>query len=123
MSRHRPLPALTYSIRLTREYYLVKVDGEPTAFFGTTGSVLGDIGVPWLLGTDVAAENGVALVRGTRAYLRHLLTTFRVLRNYVHDENTVSKRYLQAAGFKMSEPLTTARGAVVREFTMERDDV
>lgn len=123
MSRHGPLGALLHSVVLSSEPYLATLDEEPIALFGMQSPVLGDTGVPWMLGTDRLGEDNRKLITMSRRYLQHELTKHRVLSNYVHDENGPALRYLRCVGFTLSEPEVWHTGAMVREFTMERPDV
>lgn len=124
MGRKSPLVALMQSIKATERSWIAKTpDGEPFAIFGTVTPVLGDVGVPWMLGTDRVEEQRRALVRVTKDYCRSTLTLFPTLRNYVLDENEASKRYLKCVGFKMGPPEVWYTGATVRKFEMERPHV
>ena len=124
LSRRSPLVAVMQSIKATDRVWVAKApDGEPFSIFGTVAPVLGDTAVPWMIGTDRVAELSRGLMRVSRDYVRATLTLYPKLRNYVHDENEPSKRYLTALGFTLSDPFDWPTGARVREFTMERFDV
>jgi hypothetical protein len=90
-------------------YYLAAltpttVDGVPEMLFGICRrSQLSDVGVPWLLGTDVVDRHQFAF-RRSREYFRRFERAFPVMENHALAENFITLRWLQWLGFDMSEP-------------------
>lgn len=123
MSRLSPEAALHTSVSLTTYPYIAYVDEKPAAIFGVYGSILGDIGVPWFLGTDDVKKNAAELLRRTQSFLDFTFVSYRRLENEVHAENRDAVRFLRWAGFRFSEPYKTKTGAVAHRFWMERDNV
>lgn len=123
LSRLAPAAALHASVGLTKYPYVAYHAGEPLAIFGVNSGILGDVGVPWLLGTDKVRRHAGDLLAMTPQFLRHHLGLYRRLENEVHAENTDAVRYLTWAGFNLSEPYVTRTGAIARRFWMERNDV
>jgi hypothetical protein len=77
-------------------------DGELACIFGLVPwqrQLFGDIGAPWLLGTDVLARNVKAMRRVAAAYLQQMLQLYPVLLNFVHAENTLAIRALRHMKF------------------------
>lgn len=75
---------------------------EPVAMFGVTRQAMtSDTGTAWLLSTDKIELIPRTFVRHSREYVRAMFerTIFNRLENWVHDENEVSKRWLQWCGF------------------------
>lgn len=77
------------------------LDGVPAALLGVTPltGLLGETGVPWLLGTDEVVRNRRAFIRTSAAYIERMHAAFSHLLNFVHAENTQAVRWLKHAGF------------------------
>lgn len=78
---------------------------EPIAIFGVTpATVMGQIGRPWLLGTDgFGRKNARPIVESTRTMVDLMHAEFPVLQNWAHVDNTLALRWLQWAGFSLGE--------------------
>ena len=86
--------------------WAVHIDGEPAALFGVaplTG-LLGETGVPWLLGTPLVTRHRRAFIRTSAAYIARMHAAFSHLLNFVHAENTQAVRWLRHAGFTVHAP-------------------
>jgi hypothetical protein len=80
-------------------------DREPVCFFGVPPfSLLGDIGRPWMLGTDKAHQFPRVLVVEGRRYVERMLGLYPHLVNYVDARNTRSVRWLARLGFTVHAP-------------------
>lgn len=124
LSRTRPREAVEQSIRMSSEAYVAMMGSEPVAVFGASSAALGDVAVPWMLGTraldDVAAEH-TAL---TRRFVAHLFETKDLLYNMAHIDNRRSLVYLRRVGFTIGKPFTVPRtGATAVMFEMRRENV
>lgn len=64
-------------------------------------SILGGIGEPWLIGTDLLAPFRKAFLRESRRELASIRRSFPVLRNRVFAEHRESIRWLAWLGFKI----------------------
>lgn len=92
-------------------------DGEPVAIGGVSAvSVLGGIGAPWLLGTDLLDRYSRVLVRQAPGYIAKMHEAFPVLVNFVHAENARSVRWLKALGFEVHDPVELRPGALFHPF-------
>ena len=79
-------------------------DGELACIFGLVPyqrQVFGDIGVPWLLGTDLVAKHARQMRRVSVAYLKQMLHLYPVLVNHVHTKNTLAIRALRHMKFSI----------------------
>lgn len=123
LSRLSPQVALDTSVAITPYSLAAYVDGRPAAVFGVYERLLGNVGVPWLLGTDDVLKGARVLLQHTKPFLKHQLLSYRRLENEVHAENRLAVRYLRWAGFTLSEPYVTSTGATAIRFWMERNDV
>lgn len=77
----------------------MSVDGAFAGLFGVTdgGDLLNPVGVPWMLGTPALRPS--VIVSKSPGFLRHMLSLFPKLKNYVDARNTPSLRYLKHLGF------------------------
>jgi ribosomal protein S18 acetylase RimI-like enzyme len=83
--------------------WTIDVGGRVAAVLGLTPleGLLGDIGVPWMLGTDLVRRHRGALVRLAPAYIARMLAAYPHLLNFVHAENSVAIRWLRSMGFEL----------------------
>lgn len=80
--------------------------GEPVAIFGAGPlSLLSDIGVPWMLGTERMFDFPRELLADGRRWVGAMLQDFSELANYVDVRNDLSVRWLKRLGFSFSEPV------------------
>jgi len=120
-----PELALSVSVRTSRHAWAGLIDGRVVCIFGVGGSsVLSDVGVPWLLGTDDLDRNQFAFLRRCRQHVAQMLAGYPVLINFVDDRNKVSQRWLRWLGFTIMEPEPHGpQGLPFRKFYMVRDSV
>lgn len=116
-----PTVAIRRSYRngiLRRSYF---VDGELAAMSGLGGSLLDDIGAPWLMTTAVVERVPVAFVKVARAQVAVMLQHRMRLENVVAASYTGACRLLQTLGFTLDEPQPLGpHGAQFRKFWMVR---
>ena len=81
--------------------------------------LLGDIGLPWMVGTRLVDRERRALTLLTPAYIARMLAAFPILTNIVDARNTKSIRWLRHVGFELM-PATPmgAAGLPFHLFTM-----
>jgi hypothetical protein len=72
--------------------------GSPIALFGVVDQGDGS-GSPWLLGSDRIVANWFEFARRSSVELARVREPWPFLWNYVHDENTLHKRWLGWLGF------------------------
>ncbi|WP_428659501.1 hypothetical protein [Reyranella sp.] len=100
-----PREALVASVERSASAWAGRADGELVCLFGVVPmSLVGVVGVPWLLGSDAVARYGRPFLRRNRVYLREMLRVFPVLRNVVDARNAVSIRWLRWLGFTLGTP-------------------
>lgn len=75
--------------------------GEEVAFvFGcSAASLLGDEGVPWLIGTPLIEQHQRAFIKLSHIYIAKMLESFPILVNIVDARNTKSISWLKKMGF------------------------
>lgn len=84
-------------------------DGAPVCMFGAVpASLLGMIGVPWMVGTTALDRLAVqkALLRESRGAVSEMLTRYDVLKNVVDDRNKAAQRWLRWLGFTVDADVT-----------------
>jgi hypothetical protein len=102
-----PLQAMFQGIKASVEPMTGFVGGRPVCMFGASPfSILGGIGVPWLIGS--AAMDSMtahkALLRESRRAFARMRRQFPVLLfNAVDDRNEAAKRWLAWLGFTLDE--------------------
>jgi hypothetical protein len=122
-SRKTPGEALVWSLRKSTFAWTALIDGRPEVMFGVGDlNVLGGVGAPWLLGTDAVETHFVSFLRLSVEFRRQLLRRYSVLRNFVHDGNRASIRWLRWLGFTLSDPVTIGDQAF-RMFELRAGDV
>lgn len=100
----RPKTAVDVTLSQSVATFTATVDGRPEMLFGMCKrSQLSDVGVPWLLGTDVVDRHQFAF-RRSREYFRRFERAFPVMENHALAENIITLRWLKWLGFDMSEP-------------------
>lgn len=122
-SGRSPHDALAFSLEKSAHAWTVTIDGRPEIMFGVGDiNILAGVGAVWLLGTDAVAVHYREFLRQTGAIRDQLLTRYQVLRNFVHDGNRVSVRWLRWMGASLSEPVEM-NGHLFRLFELRSDDV
>jgi hypothetical protein len=95
--------ALSEGIERSVSAWTAEVDGVPALITGVAPlhTLLGDTGVPWMLGTDLVTQHQRAFIRMSPDYIIRMLGAFSHLLNFVHAENTAAVRWLKRMGFSM----------------------
>lgn len=95
------LQALEISYERSVACWCVEVDGSPIVIWGVAPmeSLMGGIGMPWMLGTDSMRSWERFIGRKSRYYVDLMHYLFPLLINYVHEKNRLAVRFLQWCGF------------------------
>jgi hypothetical protein len=116
-----PRVALRANFRMAmlRRTYLV--DGEVAAMTGLCGSLLGDIGFPYLMTAPPVERVPVAFLKLARRGVADMLEHKMRLEGYVAANYRSGCRFLQALGFTLGDAKPFgAKGALFRSFVMVR---
>lgn len=117
-----PQDALQVSIERSTLAYCALIEGKVAAIFGLApwGSLTGERGVPWLLGSDLIPQHRKVFVRLAPVYIRKMLSLHPKLLNIVDSRNTMAVRWLKRAGFTV-HPAShfTPAGGLFHVFEME----
>lgn len=98
-SGREPLEALSFAFAECPRRWTIEVDGRPAAMFGVYRS--GDIGQPWMLGTDLLVRAQWWFLRRSRKWLPVIAQGCDYLANVVDCRNTVHIRWIQWMGFRI----------------------
>ncbi len=100
-----PEKALTDSLETSVKAWTITGDGAPIGMFGVcSANILGQIGIPWLLGTDDMLKITRQFLRQSRDYVDQMNSLYPHLINFVHVDNIVSLRWLMWCGFVFDGP-------------------
>jgi hypothetical protein len=112
------LDAVTGSLNAKK----IVVDGLVVAVFGdAVYSILGSIGVPWLISTIHVERHARAFLKVCRPEVQGMLTRHQHLLNYVDARNTVAIRWLKWLGFNFAPAAPYgARRFPFHQFTLNR---
>lgn len=84
----------------------IMIDEEVAAMYGVCGSLMGNIGIVWLVTGKKARE--ISPHRFARIYKQEvakMLEVYPILCNYVDDRYIGAKKMLRIAGFNVGEPM------------------
>lgn len=85
--------------------YAAIVDGQCAAVWGVEGSMMGSVGIPWLVTSAKAREVSPHIFAQIyRHEVRKMLEMYPVLVNYVDARYDGAVRMLKVAGFCIDEP-------------------
>lgn len=98
------------------------VDGEIAAMWGLGGTLLSDVGHPWLLTTAAVERIPVTFLKVARRELAAMVVTRRLLRNWVAADYAGAVRLLEVLGFTLfaPEPFGLRGDRLFRRFEMVR---
>lgn len=108
-----PETALLHGLRQSLQSWTGTVDDEPVCMFGfNRRTMLSEVGIPWLLGTDRVREIPYAFLRKSRRITADVIAsgTFSRLENLVSANNELSIRWLRWLGFSIHPDYAIAIG-------------
>ncbi|MGP5352526.1 phage protein Gp13 family protein [Pseudomonas helleri] len=102
----------------------IVVNGEIVAVFGdAVYSLLGSVGVPWLISTIHVEKHARAFLKVCKPEVQGMLTRHQNLLNYVDVRNTAAIRWLKWLGFSFGPAAPYgARRFLFHPFTMNREN-
>lgn len=120
-----PKSAVVLTYDTSFRSWVFRHDGEPVAVMGLClESVLGEVGVPWLVGTNRISECKKGFHRASKVVLGRMLTVKSRLENYVDARNVASVEWLERLGFAIHPPIEFGpKKMPFHKFTMEKPNV
>ncbi len=103
-TRHQtPLEALLAGLEHSQPHaYTALIDGRVICMFGLAPQTLtGEVGIPWLLGSELVEEHYRTFARHSRKMVQWMREMHPKLRNIVDARNTFSVRWLAWLGFTL----------------------
>lgn len=102
-SRSTPYAALRKSMEFSHgEACTGLADNIPICMFGMGRyTLLSQIGVPWLLGTDAIAKHGMHFLRTSKRYIEIQRKRYSLLLNYVDARHIIAIRWVRFLGFEL----------------------
>lgn len=101
--RVSPLDAFLIGFENSDSPYTAEWKGKPIFMFGVSGTK-GEVGIPWLLGTDDIKSIRKSFLRECRGYLEEMHKDYPLLVNQVWAKNEVHIQWLKWMGFTFDEP-------------------
>ena len=106
-----PVDGLLQSIAGAQEAWTYRADRQIVCMAGIKPlSLIGRVGVPWLLGSELVLQHRRTFMTETRRMVAHWLTRFDVLRNVVDARYEAAIRWLRWLDFKIGEPFPLGNG-------------
>lgn len=104
-SRTDPLHAMIKGIRNSpNRCFTGWADGEPICMFGVAeGSLLGNTGIPWMIGSSKLDDHAMTFLRNSHRALSFMSLGYDTLFNYVDARNTKAIEWLRWLGFDIEE--------------------
>jgi hypothetical protein len=94
-----PLKALQESYRLSQVHNsIIHEDGSVVGMFGVADA--GAYASPWLLGTDKIIDTRKEFIPQAIEWVNRMSDKYPLMFNFVHEDNTVSIRWLKSLGFE-----------------------
>lgn len=102
----------------------IVVDGLVVAVFGdAVYSVLGSVGVPWLISTNHVERHARAFLKVCKPEVQSMLSRHEHLMNYVDARNTAAIRWLKWLGFHFAPAAPYgAKRFLFHKFTLNREN-
>ena len=98
------LATIYKSVAMSEQSYAVSVGDELLYIIGIVRpTMLGGIGIPWLLGTNAIKRNKKAFLRSSYALLKQTKQRYTRLENHVDARNTDSIKWLIFMGFELED--------------------
>lgn len=103
-SMSKPERVLRNGLRYSDFAVTGMADGEAVCMFGIVQeSLVGNVGVPWMVGTKKLDEVALTFLRRCKAPLREAMNRYDRLVNFVDARNTRTIKWLEWIGFKVEK--------------------
>lgn len=113
----KPYKAIWRSYRKSFIRKTAFIDGKIAAMWGMTGTLISNVGHPWLLTADIVEEYPLSFVKVYKKEVTKMLKIVPLLENIVDASYDKSVKMLKLAGFSIGEPIPVGKnGALFRRF-------
>ena len=93
------------------------IDGVPVCMFGVaSASIIGGIGIPWLITTNKVAAHDKVFLRRCKPVVDAMLASYPRLSNIVAEDNAVAIKWLRWLGFEFKTETVQINGVTFRQF-------
>lgn len=103
LARISPGEALNAALEVCDYNRVVLLDGKVVCIFGI-GGVKGEVGVPWMLASDLLKSIRKPFVRECRGYLEEMSQGYKLLLNVAWTKNEEHIKWLKWMGFDFAVP-------------------
>ncbi|KKL09591.1 hypothetical protein LCGC14_2564320 [marine sediment metagenome] len=105
-NHHTPETAIEESVYYTNRPRTGLVNNQVLNIFGV-GKIthLSDIGIPWMLGSDLLPQHAKAFLRSSKNAIEDMKKEAILLHNYVDKRNRDAIKWLRWLGFIMEKPI------------------
>lgn len=104
-SGEEPLEALILSLQVSEECNAIMNDEEEIVGLFGVATVDEDLGSPWLLGADGIKQIATEFIQGSHSWIEEVQARYKILFNYVHEENEVAIKWLKKLGFNFIQKI------------------
>lgn len=77
--------------------------GLPIGIFGVAAHLVAGLGMAWLIGTEGVEHEALSIARQTPGYVAEMQRYFPILWAFVDARNALSMRWLEWAGFQITD--------------------
>lgn len=112
---YTPLKALWHSYRNSLYCKTGLIDGKIAAIWGLSGSMLAEVGKPWLIVSPEVKQSPLRIAFIYRKELNNMLKLFPVLEEWCPADNEPSIRMLELMGFRVDKNITPIGGVEYRK--------
>lgn len=99
-----PIKAICQAYNEAVTKSIVLLNGKVAAAWGLSGTILGQVGHPWLLTSTEVNKAPIGMAGVYRREVRKMLELYPMLENWCDSRYTKSLRLLELAGFKVEAP-------------------
>ena len=100
-----PIPCLIRAYNVSSKCWSLVINDQVACIFGVAPvSIIGSIGSPWMIGTDLIVKKPKHFLRKCQSSVLEMNEAYDTLINYVDSRNHYAITWLSWLGFKLGEP-------------------
>jgi len=102
--KNLPIPCLIRAHSASTQCFSLVVNGQVACIFGVApASLLGSVGVPWMIGTSLVEKHPLLFLRKCQKSVLAMSDSYATLINYVDARNVMAIHWLSWLGFHVFE--------------------